>query len=193
MELSQFPEIAGFVGLVLWSLSERGFSLTKQAQTSGRRHDRGSFWLMNLAWYATIFYALADAWVLQWTTFGEGLKSLQYVGVFLVMAGLVFRFFARRALGKQYSVYVQTSGEHQLITSGIYRLVRHPAYLGTLLLIFGIPICEGSWAGIFCALVAGLPAVIFRIRVEEQALSEWFGDAYTDYQSKTWRLIPYIW
>ncbi len=105
----------------------------------------------------------------------------------------MIRFLARKELGKEYSVHVQTSPEHQLITTGIFRSMRHPAYLGLLLLFLGIPLSQGSWGGLLLSLGGGVPALVYRIRIEEHSLQKWFGRDYQAYQESSWRLIPGIW
>lgn len=59
--------------------------------------------------------------------------------------------------------------------------------------MLGIPITLGSYIGLVLTLVVGLPAIIYRIKVEERSLKEWFGDAYINYMKKSARLIPYFW
>jgi protein-S-isoprenylcysteine O-methyltransferase Ste14 len=110
-----------------------------------------------------------------------------------ILGGLAMRILARKALGKQYSVHVETSKTHHMVTEGVYNVVRHPAYLGLVGLFLGIPLSEGSWGGLAIALVVGIPAIVYRIHVEEQSLREWFGKPYEQYREKTWRLIPYLW
>ena len=96
-------------------------------------------------------------------------------------------------LGKAFSPVVQTTNTHKLVTGGIYGIIRHPAYLGTLCLLIGFPLCFGSIVGLGIALFAGIPVLIYRIQIEERALQAWFGEEYEAYSSKTNRLIPYLW
>jgi protein-S-isoprenylcysteine O-methyltransferase Ste14 len=137
--------------------------------------------------------SLIDANWLRWSTFSEKWVLLLYLGVPFLLVGAAARVLARWTLGKSFSHVVQTSGSHQLVTTGIYGLVRHPAYLGTLCLLIGFPLCFGSWLGLGIALLLGFPAQVYRIRVEEQALRDWFGEAYEEYCRRTKRLVPYVW
>ncbi len=81
--------------------------------------------------------------------------------------------------------------KHQLITHGIYRLVRHPIYLGVIVVALGIAVYSSSLGGfvIMCALG---PIFLNRIRMEERLLIEEFGDAYRKYKETTHKLIPFI-
>ena len=186
-------EYIGLAGFIIWSLVERGFSLFQQQQEEGKKQSKASYWLINVAWYSTMFFAILDVWMLTITTFNELYWPLRGVGVILILGGLALRYLARRDLGEQYSVHVATSEKHQLVTNGIYQFVRHPAYLGLLCLFLGIPLSMGSWGGLIIAVAAGIPTVIYRITVEERSLVKWFGEAYETYQQDSWRLIPHIW
>lgn len=189
----RLPEIVGLIGFILWAVVERGFSLLNQQQSGGEQRDRWSYILISLCWYGAVFFSLLDAWSQGWTLMDSSLRALQWAGCGLTLAGIVIRFVARRELGRQYSVQVETSQAHRLVTSGIYRTLRHPAYLGLVCLLVGIPLCEGSLGGLLIALLGGIPAVMRRIQVEERALTAWFGRLYEEYRQTTKRLIPYVW
>ena len=193
MNWLQIFEYLGLGAFILWSLVERGYSLMNQQQHQGRKSSKFSFFLISLFWYGMMAYAIVDIWGIQLTTFTQLLWGLRAAGVALSAVGLVIRFIARRDLGKQYSVHVETSDEHQLITEGIYSKLRHPAYLGLLCLFIGIPLSLGSWGGLAIAAAGGIPAVIYRINLEERSLREWFGEEYQAYRKISWHLIPYIW
>jgi len=193
MDIARVSAYVGVLGFVFWALVERGFSLLNQKQHKGRKQSQGSYWLISVSWYGATLFSLADAWRLRWTTFGRSLWGLYVIGSLLTIGGIGIRILARRALGQQYSVHVETSEAHRLVTRGIFGVLRHPAYLGLACLFLGIPLCEGSWGGLVLALVGGLPAIVYRIHIEEKSLSEWFGEAYEQYRESTWRLIPYVW
>lgn len=193
MDFTQISKLIGLGGFILWALMERSFSLFNQQQRKGEIQSPGSYWLISLFWYGSMLYSIWDAWGADWTTFSAAWLSLRGVGIVLILSGLSVRFFARRALGKAYSVHVETSDTHELVTRGIYQVVRHPAYLGLLFLFLGIPLTLGSWAGFAAAAAGGLPAVFYRIHVEEKAMREWFGDDYEQYKNNSWRLVPFVW
>jgi len=90
------------------------------------------------------------------------------------------------------STVIQVEQEQQVITTGLYAMVRHPMYLGLLIMELFTPLALGSyWALIFAFLF--IPTNIFRIRKEEKLLLQDL-PGYTDYLNKTrYRLIPLIW
>ena len=193
MTLIQISQYIGVGGFILWSIVERGFHLSDQKQIQGKKQAQWTFWVINIFWYGAIIFSILDVWGPGWTAFNSPLWGLRISGILLIVTGIAARFLSRRALGKQYSVHVETSEEHQLITHGIYQHLRHPAYLGLLCLILGIPLSMGSWAGIIIAFIGGIPSIVFRTVIEERSLRVWFGADYEKYSKNSWRLIPYVW
>jgi len=117
---------------------------------------------------------------------------LANLAVGLGLCAIVLGFSARAALGQAYSPRGATQEQSRLVRVGPYRLVRHPLYLAALLWCAGWPLLIKSLVGALTALVFVLPAIWVRIRAEEQELIRVFGEAYREYQDKTWRLIPWI-
>jgi protein-S-isoprenylcysteine O-methyltransferase Ste14 len=115
---------------------------------------------------------------------------IQYVGLLFILAGLILREWAVIKLGRFFSRTVQIKSDHQLITDGPYRWLRHPAYTGMVLVYMGIALALGTWLGAVITTGFMLAATVYRIRVEEQVLIETFGNEYRDYMKRTWRLFP---
>ncbi len=112
-----------------------------------------------------------------------------WVGVILAGFGYAMIFWSGLALGRQYSAEVTIQKDHHLITTGLYRYIRHPRYLGILSLALGLSLVFHSWIG----LGAGIPVLLIlllRINDEEALLSREFGQAWESYRRQSWRLIP---
>ena len=77
--------------------------------------------------------------------------------------------------------------------SGPYEFIRHPAYAGYVLIALGITVGYSSLAGLILIPVLLLPAVIYRLSIEDKFLAQRFGDQFNAYAKKTARLIPGIW
>lgn len=92
---------------------------------------------------------------------------------------------------KFYSEAVRIRPDHELVTNGPYRFIRHPIYLSVILFTFCPPVILGSFYGFILAL-AIIPMLIHRIGVEEKYLVSRFGDEYLEYAHGTKRLIPYL-
>jgi protein-S-isoprenylcysteine O-methyltransferase Ste14 len=87
---------------------------------------------------------------------------------------------------------VRVESGQQLVSTGLYGLVRHPMYTGNVLLMIGIPLALGSYWGLFL-LVPGLLVLVLRIRDEEELLTQELS-GYLDYTQKVhYRLLPYVW
>ncbi len=185
--------LIGAAALLLWLGSERLMQMFGLRQPKAGNRERRSWYWHLLSLYGALFFSFLDATTYHWSIVGPGLSAGRWIGIPLLLAGISIRIVARLALGKQFSGHVQTTRGHRLITTGIYRSIRHPAYLGYLCLLLGFPICFGSVAGLAWAVLPGIPALLYRIQIEEAALGRWFPDEYPRYQATTRRLIPRLW
>ncbi len=117
------------------------------------------------------------------------------LGVVLYGIGLGLILWARRTLGRNWGISTSTQvklrDEHQLVESGPYARLRHPMYSGWWLSMLGLDLIYPVWA-VFLMLVFSVISFAGRARREEKALAERFGQAWTDYTRRTWRLIPWI-
>jgi len=118
---------------------------------------------------------------------GHWLKSLS---VILMMGGLAVRIIAIVTLGRSFTVNVATHASQSLQRSGLYRIVRHPSYLGLEICFLAVGLHTGNWACLALMVIAPTLAVLYRIHVEEEALVGVFGSEYSDYRRTTKRLIP---
>ena len=116
---------------------------------------------------------------------------LRYLGLALCGVADVIGMVAFRTLAKQYSALVTLQDDHELVTTGIYGVVRHPIYLRGLLLSVGLPLVFRSWLAVLLAPLV-LWMVSARIRQEEDLLAGHFGEAYEAYRGRTWRVLPYV-
>ena len=117
--------------------------------------------------------------------------AARYAGLVLLMAGGVLRVGAIATLKHRFSGLVAIQAQHELATGGLYRVIRHPGYLGLLLVLAGWCLLFRSGAGL--ALTAALVVpFIARVNAEEALLASEFGEAYDTYRRRTWRLLPFI-
>jgi len=114
------------------------------------------------------------------------------VGLGLFLLGAALGVAAWRALGRWYAPDPDVRPGQQLITSGPYRLVRHPMYTALLLALPALPLLLRSLWGLALSLVLIVPALRLRIREEEAMLLTEFGDEYRSYMARTWRLVPFV-
>ena len=83
--------------------------------------------------------------------------------------------------------------EQELVQSGPYRIVRHPAYAGYLFMALGLALGYSTLLGFLSTLLILLPATVYRIRVEDRLLAEHYGTQFEEYAQKKKRLLPGIW
>jgi protein-S-isoprenylcysteine O-methyltransferase Ste14 len=110
-------------------------------------------------------------------------------GVALAWAGVALHARARRALGVRWSSAVAAPPDHQIVTQGPYAIVRHPLYLGVLLLAAGTVLAHTSAATLCIA--AGLAAgMVRKIPAEERVLRATCGEAWRRYAAEVPALVP---
>jgi protein-S-isoprenylcysteine O-methyltransferase Ste14 len=115
------------------------------------------------------------------------------IGLVLFWSGIALRVWSFHALGQYFTFTVQTSGDQPVIADGPYRLIRHPGYAALLLVVMAVGLFIGNWLSFVCLTVATTGGLVFRIRVEELALTQHLGDRYRDYAATHKRLVPFIW
>ena len=114
------------------------------------------------------------------------------VGVVLMAAGVVLRVVAMRTLGKFFTRTLQIREGHHVVSDGIYRRVRHPGYLGDIVLFVGSGIATSNVITTVLILGMMLTAYVRRIAAEERMLTDQLGKEYSDYKARTWKLIPFV-
>jgi protein-S-isoprenylcysteine O-methyltransferase Ste14 len=113
------------------------------------------------------------------------------VGIALIVLGFSVEIISQITLGRNYSSTLVIREDHQLITHGIYNFVRHPLYLGVILISLGFPIFSSSLFGLL-VMLAMIPVFLIRIKLEERLLVEEFGNVYREYMQRTCKLFPFI-
>ncbi|MGP8215804.1 MAG: methyltransferase family protein [Bacteroidia bacterium] len=119
-------------------------------------------------------------------------EKIEFVGLAVIIIGIIIRFAAIRQLGRFFTVSVTIRDDHRIIQSGFYKYLRHPSYTGALLSFFGLGIQLNNWLSFFIVFVPILFAFIYRINIEEKVLIEQFGQQYKEYIGRTKRIIPFV-
>jgi protein-S-isoprenylcysteine O-methyltransferase len=117
---------------------------------------------------------------------------ISLLGIVVMLLGTALRWTAIRTLRNYFTVNVTILENHQIVRRGLYRYLRHPSYTGLLLRYFGFGLGLGNWLSVIFIFVPLLGAVLYRIRIEENALRQAFGRQYEEYARDTARLIPKI-
>jgi protein-S-isoprenylcysteine O-methyltransferase Ste14 len=180
----------GFVLYGIWRGSHR-----EAGRTTGRTGQiLRSFWFYLAS--ALVFFGIAYfAWIpLPWS-FSPPLRMwMILIGSFFYFPGMLFAFWGRLVLGKNYFVSTgfgaQLFSDHELVTRGPFGIVRHPMYAGLILAAIGTLLIYLTWSTLIFACFA--PFLIMRARREEYALSAEFGGQWLAYCRRVPAFIPQL-
>ena len=177
------------VGLCFFA-SELCVALVKRAHGSNvRRADRGSLRIVWVAIASGVFAArIVPSWVHS-GGFALGATG-QLAALVLLVLGLALRWWAILTLGRFFTVAVAIHGDHELVTRGPFRWLRHPSYTGVLLAFLAWGVLYANLWSIACLCAPISAALLYRIHVEEAALSAHFGERWRAYAARSKRLIP---
>ena len=113
-------------------------------------------------------------------------------GVILLLLGVFLRWYAIRTLGRYFTRDVAVSSDQKVVQSGPYHYIRHPAYSGTFLTMLGVGLAVTNWVSLGALLLCVFLGHMYRVSVEEKALSQAIGQPYIEYMHRTTRFIPLL-
>jgi len=175
-----------------WLLMEIWIFSRDLKKGTGEKKDRGSFFFivaMISAGITTAFYA-PHLW--PWARIALT-APLFWSAIVLIWLGIALRSWAVLTLGKHFRTSVRILDGHRLVTSGPYRILRHPSYTGGLVTVFGVGLALGNWISLAAAFAGIFISYSVRIFVEEKALREHFGAAFEAHAKRTWAVLPPLW
>lgn len=188
MTLSIIFYVISFV----WIISEIVLSRMKKSdlESSIKNYDKNT--LRNL--WITIILSVAIGILV--SRFALGRISIlpyqQIFGLILIAVGLLIRWIAILKLKENFTVDVSVRKDQSIVINGIYKFIRHPSYLGSLLSFLGLSL---MFINVFTLLIIIIPITIsflHRINIEEKVLTQELGTEYTEYSKQTKKLIPFI-
>lgn len=168
--------------LLMLSVSEIFIFVYTYRKKDGKEisRDRGTKWLLYLNFIVCIlisFYNVSK----KAFNFIRMMKLPGFcieLGICLMLLGIVIRVSAVLTLRKAFTLNVQITSRQRLITSGLYRKIRHPAYTGSILSLLGIALALRDLVSVGIVLVCCLVCYQIRIAVEEVALEIRFKEEY---------------
>lgn len=155
----------------------------------GEQEDRGNRWVLPVFTTIGFISAYLPAYTDRVDFLTVDGESVRWLGVALYFAGGVLRLWPVFVLGPRFSGLVAIQPGHTLVTTGVYRFIRNPSYLGLLINALGWALAFRSAVGVLFALLY-LPPLLARMRAEERLLRSHFGAEYDAYCARTARLIP---
>lgn len=120
----------------------------------------------------------------------NAVTTLALIGM---IAGLSLRIWAVLTLGRFFTWFITVYEDHQVIRSGPFRFIRHPAYCGALILFVSTLVFLHAWVGALLSLVFQLLAYVRRIRYEEAMMIDRLGESYKAYTREVNALVPLLW
>lgn len=183
-----FMNAAFYIIYSLFGLSEILISRLLRSNAAEQKADKNSLLFL---WVVIVGSLSAAVWV----SFNlyqpiDVSGRVSYIGLGLMCIGMALRWTVIRSLGRLFTADVAIRENHALKTDGLYRLVRHPSYSALALVFLGFGLSLNNWISLVLVMVPVLPALMYRIRVEEAALTAHFGAEYEAYKARTKALIP---
>jgi protein-S-isoprenylcysteine O-methyltransferase Ste14 len=181
--------------IILFSILYGFFEIVMSRRQKDKRKisesgDKGSIWLLTISislgyWLSFIIASTKTGRIYHWNTFF-------IIGSVLALIGLIIRVTSIMKLKQQFTYTVTKIENHELVETGLYKIIRHPGYLGQLIIFLGISVCLSNWLSILLMITPVLAGYLNRINVEEKFMVEQLGQKYLDYRKTTKRLIPFI-
>ena len=160
-----------------------------KSKVTNSSDKKSIWWLYSLI---TVGYALSFSIgatkigrIYHWNTFFV-------IGMALIVTGLMIRIYSILTLKQYFTYSVGKVENHKIIETGMYKFIRHPGYLGQLIIFTGISISLSNWLSILAMMMPIIFGYAYRITVEERFMVEQFGNDYLDYQKRTKKIIPFV-
>ena len=159
--------------------------MSEQRVTSQERIMLGLLFLG--MFFIPIIYAATD-----WLDFANYTLPAWAGGLgVLILAAAIFVFWRAHAdLGLNWSPSLEIREKHELITRGIYSVIRHPMYASQWLWVIAQPLLLQNWIAGFSNLLVFIPFYFLRVKAEEQMMLDSFGTQYQEYMKRTGGVLP---
>ena len=182
-----------FSGLVLhklvWELMKRSEGLPDQAKKKPANFGLKS--LVKLGKSLFLLFLIVQTLLLNIFPISDSKLMLQIAGIVIYLVGLALAITGRIQLGNNWANLedYQVLPDQSLVNKGVYRYIRHPIYIGDVLLILGLELALNSWLVVVAIILFGF--VFSQAKSEEKVLSRAF-PGYEEYRKQTKMFIPYL-
>jgi len=180
------PTYVYIVFVVGWIVWMTPFFLIKRTGVKAQRLDRRARWgilleaiAFSLLWQGRFWERSPEPWRV-------------VVTVVLFVLASVLSWSGTRALGRQWRMDAGVNRDHELVTSGPYRVVRHPMYASMLCLLVGTGLLVTPWPLLVLSIALFVIGTEIRVRIEDRLLAASFSDRFAAYQRTTPAYIPFV-
>jgi protein-S-isoprenylcysteine O-methyltransferase Ste14 len=158
--------------------------------TSESPADKKSTYFIGLTLFSVLILSLVFN-LLSIGTFKNEIVSV--IGLCLMCTGLFIRIWSMQILKKYYTRTLITTAEQEIIKKGPYKIIRHPGYLGTMLVWCAAGLAMQNYVIAIAATAMMITAYTYRIKNEEKMLGDVFGAKFNEYRKRTWKILPLLW
>jgi protein-S-isoprenylcysteine O-methyltransferase Ste14 len=170
-------------GWVIWMTP---FFFIKRSGAKAERVDRRARWGIVLEGVAYSLVWQSKFWLRQphnWRT---------ALSIWFLALAAVLSWSSARTLGRQWRFDAGLNRDHELVTSGAYRFVRHPIYASMLCLLLGTGFMVAPMLLLLISTSIFIAGTQIRVRIEDNLLAARFGDRFRDYQQSVGAYVPFL-
>lgn len=179
--------VAMFVAMCAWTVAEN--LALRQDEPKSYRGKRGTR-MMQASVMAVVLLASVEFFHFPSTL--PRTPAAIAAGLVLLCVGAAIRLGAILTLAQHFRYELRVEEGQRIVQRGLYRKLRHPSYLGVILVPIGAALALSSLLGIVLGGALMIAVIVARIRDEERVLHEAFGAEYEAYSARTWRLVPFV-
>lgn len=191
LQIMKTLDIVIYTGIIVWSLIEY-YYLRFRRSGNGDQKVTDKIGLQRL-WIIACFTRINPVLISILIKLPiSNIIEFRYFGLAVFIGGVLLRALAIRNLGNFFTMDLTIKKDHQLITNGVYRYVRHPSYTAMLIGLIGIGLALNNWLSLLIGPLVFFLAFERRIADEERGLIGKFGNEYIQYQKRTKKWIPFI-
>jgi protein-S-isoprenylcysteine O-methyltransferase Ste14 len=178
--------------LAYWALHWRAVKQTKETAWESQKAGWLIAWILVIAyflspWGRNTFLNRSD--LAFFSLFETAIT--QVIGIIFLVSGLVIAIIARKTLADNWSGNVELKKDHKLITTGVYKYVRHPIYTGVSFMVIGTFILYHSILSVLLIIIV-IGFLSYKLKKEEILLLKHFPKEYPAYIKRTKAIIPFI-
>jgi protein-S-isoprenylcysteine O-methyltransferase Ste14 len=168
---------------------------TKRATVAGKTQEKLTFNLFMLCGVLIVVLGLLEFNYFPGLIFSLPMFLLLWWPIFLLgaamsVAAFALRWAAIRNLGKFWSLHVEMREGHEFVTSGPFAYARHPVYFSMILELLGIGLMLNAWVSLIVVFLIFIPTMMARVKMEEIALVDKFGEPYRAYMREVPAIVP---